>query len=141
MTTRGTLGRCRLIELATVRDVRGNLTFVEGDESIPFEIRRVFYLYDVPVGESRAKHAHVSLEQVLIAAAGSFDVAMEDGSSRTIVTLDRPSVGLYVPHMIWSEIENFSPGAVCLALASDHFSEDDYIRDKDTFISTVRVEA
>ena len=124
---------CRLIELPVIRDVRGNLTFIEGGEHVPFEIRRVYYLYDVPGGESRAGHAHRTLEQLIIAAAGSFDVAVDDGMTRHVATLNRSYVGLYIPTFVWREIENFSSGAVCLALVSDHFDEADYIRDYDQF--------
>jgi hypothetical protein len=118
----------QLLELPVIHDQRGNLTFVEGERHVPFEIRRVFYLYDVPGGESRAGHALRTTEQVLIAASGSFDVVLDDGESRSVVPLNRSYFGLYIPQLVWREIENFSSGAVCLALASAVFDEDDYIR-------------
>jgi hypothetical protein len=118
----------QLLELPVIHDQRGNLTFVEGERHVPFEIRRVFYLYDVPGGESRAGHALRTTEQVLIAASGSFDVVLDDGESRSVVPLNRSYFGLYIPQLVWREIENFSSGAVCLALASALFDEDDYIR-------------
>jgi dTDP-4-dehydrorhamnose 3,5-epimerase-like enzyme len=125
---------CRLIELPVIRDHRGNLTFVEGAHHIPFEIRRVYYMYDIPGGEHRAGHAHRKLEQILIAVSGSFEIVLDDGRTRSRLTLNRPFVGLYVPRLVWREMENFSSGAVCLALASDLFDEDDYIRDYETFV-------
>lgn len=125
---------CRLLELPVVHDRRGNLTFIESNEHLPFEIQRVYYLYDVPGGESRAGHAHKTLEQLMIAVSGSFDVLLEDGFRSERVTLNRSYVGLYVPNFVWREIVNFSSGAVCLVLASLPFSEADYFRDYDEFL-------
>jgi dTDP-4-dehydrorhamnose 3,5-epimerase-like enzyme len=124
---------CRLIDLPVVHDRRGNLTFIEGQRHVPFEIERVYYLYDVPGGESRAGHAHRTLEQLFIAASGSFDIRLYDGSVIEVVTLNRSYVGLYVPPFRWREIENFSSGAVCLVLASKRYDEADYFRDYDEF--------
>lgn len=121
------------LDLPVIRDRRGNLTFVEGMAHVPFEIRRVYWLYDVPGGEMRAGHAHRTLEQVLIAVAGSFDVVIDDGRTRTSVTLNRSYQGLYLPPMTWREIVNFSSGAVCLALASLPYAESDYFRDYEQF--------
>jgi hypothetical protein len=118
----------RLIELPRVADPRGNLTFVEGKSHVPFEIRRVFYLYDVPGGESRAGHANRELEQLIVAASGSFEVVLDDGVAHQRYTLNRSYFGLYVPGMIWRELVNFSSGSVCLVLASDAYDEDDYYR-------------
>jgi hypothetical protein len=132
---------CRLIDLPVVADPRGNLTFVEGNRHVPFDIARVYYLYDVPGGESRAGHAHRDLEQVIIAASGSFDVIIDDGEHRERVTLNRSYYALYLPRLIWREIENFSSGAVTLVLASLTFSEDDYYREYDEFLSAVRAAA
>jgi hypothetical protein len=129
---------CRLLDLPVVADRRGNLTFVESEEHVPFSIRRVYYLYDVPGGESRAGHAHKTLEQLIIAASGSFDVVIDDGHARERVLLNRSYYGLYIPSGVWRELVNFSSGAVCLAIASDHFSEDDYYRDYDEFVGAVR---
>lgn len=124
----------RLIKLPVVRDRRGNLTFVEGDRHAPFEIRRVYYLYDVPGGATRAGHAHRGLQQLLIAVSGSFDVVLDDGRTREVVTLNRSYIGLFIPQLVWREIENFSSGSVCLVLASEHYDEDDYIHDHDEFV-------
>jgi dTDP-4-dehydrorhamnose 3,5-epimerase-like enzyme len=124
----------RLIKLPVVHDRRGNLTFVEGDRHAPFEIRRVYYLYDVPGGATRAGHAHRGLQQLLIAVSGSFDVVLDDGRTREVVTLNRSYIGLYIPQLVWREIENFSSGSVCLVLASEHYDEDDYIHDYDEFV-------
>lgn len=128
---------CRVIDFPVIHDQRGNLTFIEGGEHVPFEIKRVYYLYDVPGGASRAGHAHKTLEQVLIAASGSFDVVVDDVSSRESVTLNRSYFGLYVPSCVWREIVNFSSGAVCLVLASDPYDEDDYFRSYDNFAAAV----
>ncbi|MBA3347672.1 MAG: WxcM-like domain-containing protein [Actinobacteria bacterium] len=128
------LARCKLLDLPVVEDRRGNLTFIEGGEHVPFEIQRVYYLYDVPGGESRAGHGHRRLEQLLVAASGSFDVTVGDGVEQQVFTLNRSYFGLYIPPMIWREITNFSSGAVCLALASMHFDEADYFRDYDEFV-------
>jgi len=125
--------KCRLIELPKVEDRRGNLTFIEENRHIPFEIKRVYYLYDVPGGETRGGHAHYALQQFIIAASGSFDVVLDDGSSTERHHLNRSYYGLYIPSMIWRELDNFSSGSVCLVLASELFNEQDYIRDYDTF--------
>lgn len=128
----------RIIELPKVSDPRGNLTFIEGVRSIPFEIRRVYYLYDVPGGASRGGHAHRELEQFIIAASGSFDVVLDDGLRRRRVFLNRSYYGLYLPKMLWREMENFSSGSVCLVLASEHYDEEDYYRDYGEFVNAVR---
>jgi glyoxylate utilization-related uncharacterized protein len=123
-----------LLSLPKVSDPRGNLTFIEGMNHVPFEVRRVFYLYDVPGGESRAGHANTRSEQLLIAISGSFDVRVEDGSRTHVFHLNRAYQGLYLPPMVWREIDNFSSGAVCLVLTSTLYSPDDYIRDHDDFL-------
>jgi dTDP-4-dehydrorhamnose 3,5-epimerase-like enzyme len=128
-----TVPACRLLDFPVVQDDRGNLTFIEGGDHVPFDIRRVYYLYDVPGGATRAGHAHKELEQVLIAASGSFDVLVDDGMQRDRVTLNRSYFGLYIPNLVWREIVNFSSGAVCLVLASDHYDERDYFRTYDEF--------
>jgi hypothetical protein len=126
----------RRIDLPVIDDRRGNLTFIEGGRHVPFEIRRVYWLYDVPGGESRAGHAHRALEQVLIAASGSFDVRLADGVRSERFSLNRSYIGLYIPPMTWREITNFSSGAVCLALASLPFDESDYYREYDDFLTS-----
>ncbi len=123
----------RLIDLPVMPDHRGNLTFVEGGRHVPFDIRRVFYLYDVPGGQSRAGHALKSVEQVLVAVSGSFDVILDDGEERSKITLNRPFVGLYLPSLVWRELENFSSGSVCLVFASDVYSEASYYRSYEQF--------
>jgi hypothetical protein len=124
---------CRIIDLERIQDPRGNLTFVEGGSHIPFEIRRVFYLYDVPGGESRGGHAHRELHQLIIAASGSFDVVVDDGVEQERFSLNRSYYGLHVPPMVWSHLENFSSGSVSLVLASLPYDEADYYRDYDEF--------
>ena len=130
--------RCRIIDLPKIHDPRGNLTFIEGGRHIPFEIRRIYYLYDVPGGASRAGHAHKNLEQLLIAVSGSFAVTLDSGETREVVRLNRSHVGLYIPSLIWREIDDFSSGAVCLVLASAPFAEADYFRGYDDFMAAVR---
>jgi hypothetical protein len=128
---------CRIIDLPKVADPRGNLTFVESNVHVPFDIRRVFYLYDVPGGERRAGHALKTCEQFLVAMSGSFDVVLDDGRDKKRLHLNRSYFGLYIPPMVWREIDDFSSGSVCMALASDFFSEDDYIRYYDEFMRAV----
>ncbi|MGO9898384.1 MAG: sugar 3,4-ketoisomerase [Solirubrobacteraceae bacterium] len=118
-------------------DHRGNLTFVEGGRHVPFEIRRVFYLYDVPAGQRRAGHALKDIQQILVAVSGSFDVVVDSGQERTKVTLNRPSMGLYLPSLVWRELENFSSGSVCLVLASERYSEESYYRDYYEFLAAL----
>jgi hypothetical protein len=130
LETRVTFFRgCRLVDLPKISDPRGNLTFLEGQRHIDFEIARVYYLYDVPAGEERGGHAHKNLSQLLIALAGSFDVLLDDGKSKVRVTLNRPFQGLILRPMVWRELDNFSSGAVCLVLASQKYDESDYFRD------------
>jgi dTDP-4-dehydrorhamnose 3,5-epimerase-like enzyme len=126
---------CKLLELPVVHNPQGNLTFVEGQRHVPFEIERVYYMYDVPGGATRGGHAHRALEQVIIAMSGSFEVVLDDGVDRKNVTLNRSYVGLYLPPMIWRELVNFSSGSVCMALASAYYEEADYYRDYDQFRS------
>jgi len=130
--------RHRMLDFPVIPDHRGNLTFIEGESHIPFEIKRVFYLYDVPGGESRAGHALKDVEQVIIAMSGSFDVVLDDGSKRVRYHLNRSYTGLYVCPMIWRELDNFSSGSVCLVLASEPYDAADYLRDFDEFSAAVR---
>jgi hypothetical protein len=124
----------KMIDLPKVSDPRGNLTFIEGGKHIPFEMKRVFYLYDVPGGAWRAGHALKTCHQFIIAALGSFDIILDDGAQRQRFHLNRSYYGLYVPPLIWREIDNFSSGSVCLVLASDFYDEADYYRDYAEFI-------
>lgn len=128
---------CRMIDLPVVHDRRGNLTFIEGSRHIPFDIKRVYYLYDVPGGASRAGHGHRELEQVIVAMSGSFDVTVDDGNRREVFHLNRSYFGLYVPKLVWREVDNFSSGAVCLVLASTLYDEDDYFRDYEDFLAVL----
>ena len=129
---------CTIIDLPRINDPRGNLTFVEAGRHFPFEIRRVYYLYDVPGGAERGGHAHKALHQLIIAMSGSFDIHLDDGHSKKAVHMNRSYKGLYVCPMIWREIDNFSSGAVCMVLASDYYDELDYYREYDQFIRDVQ---
>ncbi len=132
------LDLCQVIELPKVADPRGNLTFVEGGRQVPFGIKRVYYLYDVPGGAERGGHAHKALHQLIIAMSGSFDVHLDDGRGKRTVRLNRCHLGLYLCPMIWRELDNFSSGAVCMVLASDVYLESDYYRDYAEFIAAVK---
>jgi hypothetical protein len=129
---------CELIELPKIVDPRGNLTFVESSRHIPFEIKRIFYLYDVPTGADRGAHAHKTLHQFLICLSGSFDVMLDDGIHKKSVHLNRPWQGLHIPPMVWAAEVNFDPGSICLILASAMFDESDYYRDYNDFLEAVR---
>ena len=136
MTERsGELGLCRLVDLPKISDPRGNLTFVEGGQHIPFDIQRVYYLYDVPGGAERGGHAHKGLQQLIIAMSGSFDVVLDDGRQKRRIHLNRSYTGLYVCPMIWRELDNFSSGSVCMVLASNRYDEDDYYRDYGQYLA------
>jgi dTDP-4-dehydrorhamnose 3,5-epimerase-like enzyme len=128
---------CKIIELPKISDPRGNLTFVEGNRHIPFDIRRVYYLYDVPGGAERGGHAHKELHQLIIAMSGSFDVVLDDTHEKRRFHLNRSYQGLYVCPMIWRELDNFSSGSVCMVLASNIYDESDYFRDYEVFKSSV----
>jgi hypothetical protein len=125
---------CKIIELPKITDPRGNLTFVEGGNQIPYDIQRVYYLYDVPGGAERGGHAHKGLHQLIIAMSGSFDVVLDDGKNKKRVHLSRSYSGLYVCPMIWRELDNFSSGSVCMVLASNKYDEEDYYRDYAEFM-------
>ncbi|HWG41732.1 MAG TPA: FdtA/QdtA family cupin domain-containing protein [Gemmataceae bacterium] len=127
----------RIIQLPRVQDPRGNLTFIEGEDQAPFAIKRVYYIYDVPGGSNRGGHAHKRLQQMLIAMAGSFDVLLDDGKDKRRFHLNRSYYGLYIPPMLWRELDNFSSGSVCLALASACYEEADYYRDYETYCRSV----
>ena len=128
---------CIITELPRIQDPRGNLTFVEAGRQAPFDIRRVYYLYDVPGGSERGGHAHLQLHQLMIAMSGSFYIVLDDGFDRKRVHLNRSYNALYIPPMTWRELDNFSSGSVCMVLASEHFDEADYIRDYSAFMVAV----
>ncbi|MGF1508232.1 MAG: FdtA/QdtA family cupin domain-containing protein [Myxococcota bacterium] len=127
----------QVIHFPIVHDVRGNLSVIEGGIHVPFDIKRVYYLYDVPGGARRGGHAHRELQQAIFAASGSFDVHVTDGQRDQVITLNRSYTALYINKMVWREIDNFSSGAVCMVLASHHYDESDYYRDKDEFLAVV----
>lgn len=129
-----TIDDCKIIDLRKIHDVRGNLTPIEGGVDVPFDIKRVYYLYDVPGGESRGSHAHKQLRQLIVAANGSFAVTLDDGMNKKTVHLNRSYYGLLVEAGIWRDLDDFSSGAVLLCLASEHYDENDYIREYDKFI-------
>lgn len=129
---------CRLIELPKIHDPRGNLTFVESKQHVPFDIKRVYYLYDVPGGAERGGHAHRTLGQLVIAITGAFDIHLDDGCTKKMVHMNRSHYGLYICQMIWRSVDNFSSGSVCMVLASDYYDEHDYYRHYDRFLSDVR---
>jgi len=130
----------RIIQLPKIPDERGNLTFIEAGRPVPFVIHRSYWIYDVPGGEVRGGHAYKELEEFVIALSGSFDVVLNDGKERKIVSLNRSYSGLYVPNMIWRHLENFSTNSVCLILASLAYSADDYIRDYELYLDAIQGE-
>jgi dTDP-4-dehydrorhamnose 3,5-epimerase-like enzyme len=126
------------VDLPIIDDPRGNLCVIESSRHVPFDIKRVYYLFDVPSQSTRAGHAHRALQQLVIAVSGSFDVRLHDGQREERVTLNRPARGLLLGPMVWRDIDNFSSGAVCLVMASAHYDEADYIRDFDDFMAAAR---
>jgi hypothetical protein len=132
------LKNCKLVDLPKITDPEGNLTPIEGGQHVPFEIKRVFYLYDVPGGATRAGHALKTCQQFIIAMSGSFDVMLDDGTDTKRYHLNRSYTGLYVPALIWRELENFSSGSVCTVLASEVYDEKSYYRDYEEFRNAVR---
>jgi len=129
---------CRIIELPRIQDQRGNLTFIESERHVPFDIKRTYYLYDVPGGSTRAAHGHKTLHQLMIAMSGSFDVTLDDGVKKKVFQLNRSYYGLYIPPMMWRDLDNFSSGAVCMVLASEYYDEGDYFRKYEEFLHAVR---
>lgn len=136
--TQRSVDECRIIDLPKISDPRGNLTFIENSNHIPFDIKRVYYLYDVPGGSERGSHAHKSLHQFIVAMSGSFDIELDDGRNKKRFHLNRSHYGLYVCPMMWRQLDNFSSGAVCMVLASELYSVHDYHRDYDTFIAATK---
>ncbi len=127
----------QIIDIPKITDPRGNLAVIEKD-TIPFKMERVYYLFDVPSSSHRGGHAHKELQQLIVALSGSFDVVIDDGINKQIITLNKPDKGLLIPTMIWRELENFSSGALCMVVASHEYKEDDYIRNYDDFVALTR---
>ena len=132
---------CKMLDLPKISDPRGNLTFIETPQHIPFDIARVYYLYDVPGGAERGGHAHKELQQLIIAMSGSFDIVLDDGVNKERIHLNRPYFGLYVNTMVWRELDNFSSGSVCMVLASIPYDESDYYRDYQEFLQAIKDKA
>jgi dTDP-4-dehydrorhamnose 3,5-epimerase-like enzyme len=131
---RNTVYDCTVVDLPQVHNDAGNITAVENNKNIPFEIKRIYYLYDIPGGEGRGAHAHKKLQQFIIAASGSFDVVLDDGNAKRVITLNHPNRALHIVPGIWRELRNFSSGAICLVLASEVYDEGDYLRNYKNFI-------
>lgn len=129
---------CRMIDLPVVSDPRGDLTFIEGGRHVPFDIARVYYLYNVPVESKRGGHAHQELQQVLFALSGSFRIKLDDGAIKAEIWLNNPRMGLLIDRMVWREMDRFSQGAVCMVLASTPYQEADYLREYDEFLKAAR---
>src|SRR3954462_6414602 len=128
------LSDCHILDLPRIQDPRGNLTFIESSRHVPFDIKRVYYLYDVPGGAERGAHGHKSLRQLVVAMSGSFDIILDDGKDKKTFHMNRSYFGLYICPMMWRELTNFSSGAVCMVLASDFYDESDYYRDYAAFL-------
>lgn len=133
-----TIDDCRIIQLPTIHNRQGNITPINAGTDIDFDIKRVYYLYDVPGGAERGGHAHKRLRQLIVSVMGAFDVIVDDGTKRKTIHLDRAYRGLYIPTMIWRELDNFSSGAICLVLASLPYDENDYYRNYDEFLSATK---
>ncbi len=135
MENNKTIFDCSIIELSRIKERCGNITPIHGSKDIPFEIARVFYLYDIPGGEDRGAHAHKECHQILIAASGSFEVELDDGKNKRTVFLNRPYFGLHIPPGVWAAEKGFSSGSICLVLTSHSYSEDDYIREYSDYLN------
>ncbi len=135
MSSLNNVFNCSVIDLGQISFPEGDLTIVENNSSFPFDVKRIFYIYDILAGEDRGAHSHKECHQFLIAASGSFEVSLDDGKYKRRVFLNRPNLGLHIPPGIWASEMNFSSGAICLVLASNKYSESDYIRDYDDFIA------
>lgn len=125
---------CNILHLPKIENISGSITAIEGGKEVPFDIKRIYYLYDVPGGANRGGHAHKKLHQLIVAASGSFDIVLDDGIIKKTVQLNRPYYGLYLPAGIWRDIFNFSSGAICVVLASDYYDASEYIRDYNEFL-------
>ncbi len=132
------LEQCKIRDLPKIRDPRGNLTFLEQNNHVPFDIKRIFYIYDLPTADSRGAHAHYDLHQFLICLSGSLDVDLDDGKDKKTIHLNRPWQGLYIPPLIWASEKNFDPGTVYIVLTSELYNPDSYIRDYNKFLEVVK---
>lgn len=137
MDNKKTVFECNLFHLRQVGDRNGHITSINNNIEIPFSVKRIFYLYDIPGGESRGAHAHKACHQFLVAASGSFEVLLDDGLSKRQVLLNRPNLGLHIPNGIWASEINFSSGSICLVLASHEYDEQDYIRGYDEYLNYI----
>lgn len=126
---------CSIIDLSKIKNDAGSITVIENGKNIPFDVKRIYYLYDIPGGEARGGHAHYELEQYVIAASGSFDVILDDGTNKKRITLNRPNFALHIVSGLWRELVNFSSGSICMVLASQTYSEVDYVRDHKEFLN------
>jgi dTDP-4-dehydrorhamnose 3,5-epimerase-like enzyme len=126
---------CSIIHLPKIHNRSGNITIVENEATVPFDVKRIYYLYDVPGGETRGGHGHKELQQLIVAASGSFDLILDDGKYKKMVTLNRPDYGLYITPGIWRDIINFSSGSICLVLASMEYDPEEYLRDYQEFLA------
>jgi hypothetical protein len=140
MSNKSSVYECNLLHLNQIGDRNGHITAINNKQEIPFDVKRIFYLYDIPGGESRGAHAHKECHQFLVAASGSFEVLLDDGRTKRQVLLNRPDLGLHIPPGIWASEINFSSGAICLVLASHEYSEIDYIRDYNEYLNYLTVE-
>jgi len=134
-----TINDVKLLDLPKISDVRGNITFIEAGRPIPYIIQRVYWMYDVPGGETRGGHAFKTLKEMFIALSGSFNLVVDDGSNTQSFTLNRPYIGLYLPNLIWRRLENFSTNSVCLVLASLPYSDEEYIRSYSNYLDTINI--
>lgn len=137
MIVQSSIYNCCVVELNKIHNRSGNLTSLENIKDIPFDVKRLYYLYDVPGGAERGGHAHKNLHQLIVAASGCFDVVLHDGKNRKVVQLNRPYYGLYVVPGIWRELINFSSGAICLVMASEKYDKEDYIRDYEIYLKYI----
>lgn len=131
---RNTVFDCKLVNLPQNHNANGRITSININDEVPFEIKRIYYLYDVPSGEDRGGHAHLELQQLIVAASGSFDLVLDDGIIKRVISLNRPFLGVLMSSGIWRELTNFSSGSICLVIASHNYDENDYIRDYDEFL-------
>lgn len=138
MQNNNSVFKCDLLHLNQIGDRNGHITAINNNQEIPFAIKRIFYLYDIPGGESRGAHAHKECHQFLVAASGSFEVLLDDGFTKRQVLLNRPDLGLHIPPGIWASEINFSSGSICLVFASHEYNESDYLRDYDEFLNFIK---